>query len=278
VRPLTYENAGEMGFLKSVYARRGSLENTSFGILTPDGETHLTRSARSPSRVFADGAAMAEAMVGLADEYPGEDGAGPEELGLPLMENVRLALNAAACDTRLLVVAYADSEEALAAVEETLTRVAWSEGVIGHFAYAATFDVTELATINDTEVGPGVTVFKPGTFGLSGELVCHLPPEATAAEMREAMLAAHAANRGYSKDSRRHVAAAARAKATWQSTTGQREERRPRGNRGRRGGDADQGRRRGGRGEARRGGGESSSGSGGVTPPEKKRSGGNTSG
>lgn len=271
VRPLTYENADEMAFLKTVYARRDSLENTSFGILAPDGKTHLTRSARSPKRVFADGAAMAAAMDDLAKEYPGNNDVGAVDLGLPVMESPRFALNTAACDTRLLVVAHAAGSDAMDELVRTLAPIAWSEGIVGQFLYATTTDAQELAPIEDVSDQPGIVLVKPGPFGLAGKVLRHLEPGASASEIRDAMLAAHAENRGYSKDSRRHIADAQKAQANWQSATGERESKNSRDGRrrgrGARGGE--QRRRRGG--QEPRETGASEKPTGGEKPPTEKK-------
>lgn len=236
MRPLTYENADETAFLKSVYSRRNSLENTSFGILAPDGETHLVRSARSPKRVWRDAATMAEAMHEIAKKYPAKKGSETKGRGLPLMENPRFALNTAACDTRLLVVAHAADDDDLKQLTKLLTPICWSDEVIGQFLYVATTDSESLAAIDGAEDKAGVLLVKPGTFGLTGEVIAHLPAKSSAKQIRKALLASQTEHPGYSKDSRRHVREAGRADARWKSTTGMQEEKRPRNSGRRRGG------------------------------------------
>ena len=52
IRLATYEDAAENEVLKGIFAMRGTLQNTVFGILTPDGKTHIVRSGRSPAWAF----------------------------------------------------------------------------------------------------------------------------------------------------------------------------------------------------------------------------------
>lgn len=249
MRPLTYENEQELAFLTSVYSRRGALENTSFGILEPDGKTHLVRAARSPSRVFQDASQMAAEMDKIAVKFAGKEDIKATELGLPVMESVKFALNTAACDTRLIAIVHAEEAQSLRAIETKLAAIAWSKGVVGHFLYASTANAKDLTPIKQASSKQGIFLVKPGTFGLSGELLGHLAGDASSNDIRKAMIAAHAANKGYSKDSRQHIGAAEKSSATWKSATSLNErsaarrsgtsgrrQGRGRGQRGRRGG------------------------------------------
>lgn len=256
MRPLTYENAQELAFLKTVYSRQGSLDNTSFGILAPDGKTHLVSSARSPSRVFRDSATMAAEMRKISAKFPGKENISSANLGLPMMESVRFALNTAACDTRLLAIIHASDEASLSTLTDKVTPIAWSDGVMGHFLYASAIDAKSLAPIEQAD--PGILLVKPGNFGLTGTLIGHLAADATAEDIRNAMLATQTANKGYSKDSRKHLADAEKAKATWTSATPISESKIPRrrgfaGRRGGRGKGQGRGSREGGNAKGRRG-------------------------
>ena len=219
MRPLTYENEQELAFLTSVYARRGALENTSFGILEPDGKTHLVRAARSPSRVFRDASKMAAEMDKITAKFTGKEAVAAKDLGLPVMESVKFALNTAACDTRLIAIIHTTETQSLNALETKLAPIAWGKDVVGHFLYATTANAKDLDPIKQAGGKQGLFLIKPGTFGLSGELIAHIAGDASSDEIREAMIAAHAANKGYSKDSRQHIGAAEKASAKWQSAT-----------------------------------------------------------
>jgi len=279
VRPLTYENAAEVAFLKSVYARQGSLENTSFGILAPDGETHLVRSGRSPTRIFRSPENMAQEMHKLAGKFKDKKKVTPPDLGLPLMESTRFALNTAACDTQLLAIVHAPEADTRARLEAALTPVAWSEGVIGNFLYASNADPKALECVKQSKAKPGVLLVKPGVFGLTGKLIAHVPADAPEGELRGAMLAACAKNQGYSKDSRRHLSEARAVKASWSSATGMQEDsRRGRSSSRRRGssrrGQDSQSRRRGSRrGRDTRRGGEEARRAGQGASGETRKSG-----
>ena len=219
--------------MKAVYSRRNNLENTSFGILAPDGETHLVRSARSPKRVWRDAEAMAKALREIAKEHPAKKSSGVKDLGLPLMENTRFALNTAACDTRLLVVAHADNEKALSKLKTLLTPICWSEGIVGQFLYVATTDGESLKDIEGAKGKSGILLVKPGPLGITGEVVAHLTSGSSAKKIQKAMQATREKHPGYSKDSRRQTRQASEADVHWKSATGMQEGRSPR-NEGRR--------------------------------------------
>ena len=176
-------------------------------------------------------------MREIAKEYPAKKGADVFDRGLPLMENPRFALNTAACDTRLLVVVHADDEAELAKLTKRLTPVCWSDDIIGQFLYVATTDSESLSEIEGAEKKTGVLVVEPGSYGLTGKVIAHLPAKSTAKQIRKALLANQQDHPGYSKDSRRHVRQADRANARWKSATGMQEEKPSRGgDRRRRGG------------------------------------------
>ena len=58
-----------------------------------------------------------------------------QTLKLPKLADVRLALNVAACDSQMLVVAIGDGKT-LPERRKQLAELAWSKDFIGYFAYA----------------------------------------------------------------------------------------------------------------------------------------------
>ncbi|MGV3723851.1 MAG: thioredoxin family protein, partial [Actinomycetota bacterium] len=53
IRTLTYENAEERDFQRSLYiGRSGDVENTTFCILSPDGKKPITRAGRGIRQIF----------------------------------------------------------------------------------------------------------------------------------------------------------------------------------------------------------------------------------
>src|SRR5437763_15270383 len=89
VRLATYENPLEAKFVQAlVRTRSGEVENTAFALLTPDGKTKLSRSARGTEQVYVDAAAMAADMKRVADRYSPKAGPGT----LPLVADAHVGL------------------------------------------------------------------------------------------------------------------------------------------------------------------------------------------
>ncbi len=167
VRPLTYESKDEAPFLESLFRTgSGELENTVFLLLAPDGKKRLTRSGRTPDMVFGDAESggideMVETMREIASRYEkARDG----DLALPVVKDLRRALDCAACDGLPLVVV----EEALA---KRLARLAWGEELIGKFTYVQVARGDELEGIDGAEEGSEVLVVEPDAYGLEGTVL-----------------------------------------------------------------------------------------------------------
>src|SRR3954453_627314 len=86
VRLMSYEDADEMQFLKSVFTgRSGEAENTVFTILAPDGKKTLVKATRTTKQGFADGDDLAATMKRVAGQFDARrDGTPP----LPLVAGV----------------------------------------------------------------------------------------------------------------------------------------------------------------------------------------------
>ena len=103
IRLATYEDKEEAAFLKSLWVgRSGEVENTLFTILSPDGKRTLVHPSRSPRHEYEDAGAMAASLKRIAGEHELRKDAGEKTPPLPLVANVRLALDVAACDGRPL--------------------------------------------------------------------------------------------------------------------------------------------------------------------------------
>ena len=64
IRPATYENAAEVKYLEGIFkGRAGTLENTVFAMMTPDGIQHLARPGRSPQMSYRTPETMAAAIL-----------------------------------------------------------------------------------------------------------------------------------------------------------------------------------------------------------------------
>ena len=79
-------------------------------MVAPDGKTRLTRTGRSPSYVFGYETNtavpdMIRTMQRMTRRYAKKGATHEELLELPVLANLRLAINVASCDNHPLVVA-----------------------------------------------------------------------------------------------------------------------------------------------------------------------------
>src|SRR4051812_12849927 len=101
VRLTTYEDQAEMDFMKSIgHTRSGEVENSMFTVLGPDGQEPVVRADRSMRRAYRDAKEMAAGMAKLIGEYKPK----ATPASLPVIRDVRLALDVAAADGQPLVV------------------------------------------------------------------------------------------------------------------------------------------------------------------------------
>lgn len=185
IRLATYEDQKEADFMKSIYiGRSGQLENTTFGILSPDGTRPLTESGRGPFHAFRGSASMAAGMNRIAKQYSGAKEAALTDTQLPLMKNLDLALNVAAADGLPLVITVADSKKKLDGLNDTLVRAAWSKQLAGQFIYASVLDQTEFKPITGAKLKEGILVVEPGQFGLSGKVLAQIDSDASQQEIQ----------------------------------------------------------------------------------------------
>jgi hypothetical protein len=177
-RLLTYESAEEGKFLETMFTgREGTLENTVYVVLAPDGKTKLTRAGRTPRMIYggsteADIAEMADALRKIAKDAKPADGARE----IPFVEDLRVALNVAACDGQALVAVVGKGEE----LEKELAKLAWSEGFIGKFIYVRVPDPAALKVVKGAKAEAGLLVVAPGTYGLDGTALAQGTTDAAA--------------------------------------------------------------------------------------------------
>ncbi len=170
IRLATYENADEARLLKSLLrTRTGELENSVFAVLSPDGKSHLARAGRSPKQTFGNAERMAEALMQIAAPFGPAPPAG--ERPLPLVANVRLAIDIAACDNQPLVVVFAPDASEQQALERRLRPLAWGDRFLGRFVYVSCSDALELGTVAGFLPQPGVMLLQPDRFGQMATLL-----------------------------------------------------------------------------------------------------------
>lgn len=172
IRLATYEDEYEAKFMKQIHNYRNDmLENTIFAMLAPDGKTNLTRSGRSPHFAFRNASQMASQMGKYAKQYKVTKPYSDSKIN-PKMKDLSVALNVAACDSLPVVVAISKSEEKLAELESTVSKIAWSEKLQGQFVTASMiYDAKKVRSIADMNQSEGIFLIGPGTFGLSAKIL-----------------------------------------------------------------------------------------------------------
>lgn len=243
VRLATYEDEVEAKLLAGLYTgRTGALENSVFAILDWTGTEKLTRAGRSPRFAFRDAAAMARGMRRIAEQQAGDAQVSSEQLGVPMIKDVRLAMNVAACDARQLVIAKANTDAQAKELDRQLEGLAWSQGVIGEFAYARSRDASELDSIEGIGDEPGLYVVRPNEFGTAGESVASIELGAKQEDALKTLRECAEANPLGSKDAREIIRKGTRAGVDWKTAVpvtdphGPRTQERGDERRGRRGG------------------------------------------
>lgn len=192
IRTLTYEDAEEREFQRSLYiGRSGDVENTTFCILSPDGKNPITRAGRGIRQIFQSPQQMQEWMAEAADFYDAERkkaGLKPEPItALPRVDGVRLGINTAAADNQPVVVLYGKSREEVARLEKSAAALAWKPEFIGRFAYASSASPADLADVDSGSVKPGLLVIQPGEFGLGGKVIARSESSADTAKLAETL-------------------------------------------------------------------------------------------
>jgi hypothetical protein len=183
VRLATYESAEEADFLASLAPTgSGQLENTVFAILSPDGKQKLVRASRSARQTFGDADRMAKSMRQVAALYPHKGSREVELPALPLVSNLRLAVDIAASDNQPLVILAAEDRTARARLAGMLQRLAWSEKFLGRFVYAEA-SRKDLSTIGGARLEDSLLIVEPDRFGLKGSLLKQVAATAPAEEL-----------------------------------------------------------------------------------------------
>ena len=179
IRMATYEDKEEAEFIKKIYkSRSGSLENTVFAILTPDGKDTLIRPGRGPHQ-FRDPKQLARKMNSIAKSNtkpnPDSDKSDPV---IPFMKNFKLALNVAAAERLPLIAAVAPKAD-LEKLHEGIGKKMLDEPFQGQFIYVSTDSMDDLKPITGDTTKPGIYVIQPEQFGVSGKVVSLLAADSS---------------------------------------------------------------------------------------------------
>ena len=232
IRLATYENAQENEVLKGVFAPGGNLENSVFGLLTPDGKTPLVRSGRSPAWAFGGTRGpginqqplevlekMAQTMEAIALAYPGKGEATKGAPPVPYLADLRLALNVATCERQPLVAVYSKDTTQRQKMERELSKIAWSDQFIGQAQYVAVQETSDFKAVKGLKAKPGFIVIQPGQFGLTGKVIGEIGPEAKAAKLKAGMAKALGKHKPSQLTYEQHRQAGRQAGARWKSAT-----------------------------------------------------------
>jgi hypothetical protein len=215
VRLATYEDEAEGTFLKSLmHTRSGELENSVFCIFAPDGKERLVRAGRSMKSVYADAHAMADGLHKVMEKYQPKAALA----ALPLVADVRLAIDVAASDNQPLVVILAKTNEQRQRVENAVAELAWDKEFIGRFVYVSANDPKSLAAVSGVQADSVLLAVQPDKFGQSGKVLAQTT-DADVEKLRDTLRAGAKAFARESKLFSAHVGEGHRAGVFWETKT-----------------------------------------------------------
>jgi hypothetical protein len=215
IRPQTYESAEEAEILSWVFSdRRGNLHNTSFGILSSDGKTKLSRTGRSPSMVYGTAEEFEDALHDIAKEQRTASKQPIE--GVPVLPDLRIALDVAAADLRPLVVAYSTDAKELASMRTLLEGLAWSDAFVGRLRYVVLDRSDALEGFEDMRLEPGISVVEAEAYGRGGEILVHAGTRTSKSKLAKLVATGLEEFDAVAKNVRAHVAEGARKGIEWE--------------------------------------------------------------
>lgn len=192
----------------------GRFANTAFCLLAPDGKERLSRSGRSPLQAFSrrgsrggdtgvQGQLTVAAMEKIARHYkPTGDVASPV---VQDFHSFRQALNVASGDQRLLLFVAApedDQDE----IRKTLSPVMGDAEVVGrfHVDFSNKGDEKWSDSVRGvkSKSKPSLLVIQSDKFGQQGKVVKQLPADATAEQIKSALLSS---NQRFARTEKRKV-------------------------------------------------------------------------
>ena len=188
IRPKSFEDLDEAELLLSIFkGRNGRLENTVFTVLDSEGEEKLLRSGRSPKWISSDADDFVSVLDELASEHIKAPKGKTKERSLPLIKDLRLAMNVAACDSLPLAVLVGKDEKEAKRLEELLAPLAWSDELVGQFRWVSLSSTETLAAHEGMPVEPGLHVVQPDEFGVTCKVLATAKAGAKSKALREAL-------------------------------------------------------------------------------------------
>ena len=224
VRLATYENQAEADFTKTIHlGKSGFVENSTFGILSPDGKQKLTRAGRAPFYEYRNAHAMAEGMKKIAAEHKVANETVYSDPQLPYIASLDLAINVSSADKLPLVVVVGNDPAKTKELEAKLLPLAWSHTFAGQFNYVTADKADDFKPVTGIEGDPesmnSVLILEPGKFGLSGDVLAELDASASTEEIQAALSKAVATMERPRKSRRAHVNMGMKLGVMWESKT-----------------------------------------------------------
>lgn len=124
-----------------------------------------------------------------------------EQALVPDFFSLRQAMNVASADQRVLVVVHG-KEANTKPLRESLRPICNDTDIIGRFHYDFDESLKGKKTIKGLKQSEGIAILRPGEFGLTGEVMAHLPLDANESDIKAAMLAA---NKEFARTTERKV-------------------------------------------------------------------------
>lgn len=140
-----------------------------------------------------DAAGLAKVMTDLAAKHPRVEGSEAGTPILPVMADLRQALNVAAADPSGVIVVVHPSERDVA-IEQRLARLAFEDGIAGR-TYIVRLTVPEwglankIGQVSGGSPAAGVYFVAPDPYGLEGEVWAEIALDATEDRLRTELVA-----------------------------------------------------------------------------------------
>ena len=220
----TYENQAEADFNKTIHlGKSGFVENSTFGILSPDGKQKLTRTGRAPFYEYRNARDMAAGMKKIATDYKVSDEAVFSDPTLPYIAKLDLAINVSAADQLPLVVVLGNDARKKQELESKLLPLAWSKIFAGQFDYVAADWSDDFKPVlgikGDLEEINCLLIVEPGKFGLTGSVMVQLDADASAEEIETALSSAITGMERPYRNHRTHVKQGIELGVEWETQT-----------------------------------------------------------
>ncbi len=185
IRLTSYEDETEKAFIAKI--TRGQVANTSFAVLTPEGEIALRGRGpgRGPNDLFADADAMAKGMDELALKYPAKEAIGNP--ALPITLNPKVGLAVAAGDQQALIVVVGSDDKERMALEEKLAKFAWDPEFSGYYTFSSTKSVKQIPNVKTDLATAGILLIEPNIFGSNGDVVATVKPGEIESKLKKSM-------------------------------------------------------------------------------------------